>query len=52
MAPIPQSPPPYEVKLTGISRAQADLITAMLSEDAGRVRVGTVHTFQGGNATR
>jgi hypothetical protein len=29
-------------------RAQADLIKAKLGKDATRVRVGTVHTFQGG----
>jgi hypothetical protein len=29
-------------------RPQADMIEAMLGKDAARVRVGTVHTFQGG----
>jgi AAA domain/Caspase domain len=41
-------PPDSSVGIVTPFRPQADLIAAMLGKEATRVRVGTVHTFQGG----
>ena len=41
-------PPDSSVDIVTPFRPQANLISTMLGADAARVRVGTVHTFQGG----
>jgi hypothetical protein len=45
---VGELPPAATVGVVTPFRAQADLIKLMLGTDTARVRVGTVHTFQGG----